>query len=198
MTELRASTVSGSGPTDAALVVAARARESWAQEALFARHAGRLLGLAQRMLGSRDEADDLLQDAFVRALSRLHTLENPQAFAAWVTTIVVHGAQKRLRRRRLLVRLGIRTQEPRDPDLTISPNAPPEVALQLRAVYATIRELPAEERIALVLRRVEGLELTEIAAHMKLSLATVKRRLASAEKHFKDLLNNLDPDSGPQ
>lgn len=190
MTEPRASTVSGSGPTDAALVVAARAGESWAQEALFSRYAPRLLGLAQRILGSCDEADDLLQDAFVRALSQLHRLENPQAFAAWVTAIVVHGAQKRLRRRGLLFRLGIHTKEPQDPDLAVATSAPPDVAMELRAVYAAVRELPAEERIALVLRRVEGMELTEIAEHMGVSLATVKRRLAAAEQHFKLLLKS--------
>jgi len=187
--EPRSSTVSGSGPTDAALVVAARAGEAWAQEALFARHAPRLLGLAQRMLGSSDDADDLVQDAFVRAFSYLHRLENPQAFAAWLMSIAVHGAQKRLRRRRMLVRLGLRSAAPHDPDLVISSSAPPDVALELRSVYETVRDLPAEEQIALVLRRVEGLELTEIAETMGFSLATVKRRLASAERHFKALLN---------
>jgi RNA polymerase sigma-70 factor, ECF subfamily len=190
VSEPHTSTVSGSGPTDAALVVAARAGEAWAQEALFARHAPRLLGLAQRMLGSSDDADDLVQDAFVRALSHLQRLKNPQAFAAWLMSIAVHGAQKRLRRRRMLVRLGLRSAAPHDPDLVISSSAPPDVALELQSVYAAVRDLPAEERIALVLRRVEGLELTEIAETMGLSLATVKRRLTAAEGHFKTLLNS--------
>ena len=89
----------------------------------------------------------------------------------------------------MLVRLGLRSAAPHDPDLVISSSAPPDVALELRSVYETVRDLPAEERIALVLRRVEGLELTEIAETMGFSLATVKRRLASAERHFKALLN---------
>jgi RNA polymerase sigma-70 factor, ECF subfamily len=192
VTELRPSTKSGSGPTDAALVVAARAGEAWAQEALFVRHAARLLTLAQRILGSRDEADDLVQDAFVRALCHLNRLENPQAFTAWLTSIAVHGAQKRLRRQRLLVRLGLRTAEPQDPDLVISSSAPPDIACELRAVYRAVQGLHAEERIALVLRRVEGLELQEIAQHMRLSLATVKRRLAAAERRVKGTLNPIE------
>src|SRR5262245_12312653 len=55
-------TRSGAGPTDAALVVAARAKERWAQEVLFRRHAPRLNGLAYRVLGRDDEIDDLVQD----------------------------------------------------------------------------------------------------------------------------------------
>lgn len=192
VTESRLSTKSGAGPTDAALVVAAKAGEAWAQEALFARHAGRILALTQRMLGSSDEADDLVQDTFVRALCNLNRLENSQAFAAWLTAIAVHGAQKRLRRRRLLVRLGLRSVEPVDPELAISPSAPPDVASELRAVYRAVSSLRAEERIALVLRRVEGMDLSEIAQHMRLSLATVKRRLAAAERHFQSIVNQLE------
>jgi RNA polymerase sigma-70 factor, ECF subfamily len=183
--ESRPSTKSGAGPTDAALVVAARAGEAWAQQALFMRHAGRVLGLAQRMLGGTDDADDLVQDGFVQALGRLQKLHNPQAFSAWLTTLVVHLAQKRLRRRRMLVRLGLRPSEPIDPDALIAPNAPPEVAIELGAIYSVLSSLPAEQRIALVLRRVEGMDLAEVAEHMQLSLATVKRRLAAAETQLR-------------
>jgi RNA polymerase sigma-70 factor (ECF subfamily) len=144
------------------------------------------------MLGASDEADDLVQDSFVRALSRLNGLDNPQAFAAWLTSFAVHGAQKRLRRRRLLIRLGLRVAEPLDPDLTISPVAPAEVVSELRAVYAVVARLSAEERIALLLRRVEGLDLAEIAQTMQISLATVKRRLVSAEKHLQILVNHSE------
>lgn len=185
MTETRPSTISGAGPSDAALVVAARARESWAEEALFVRHAPRILGLAQRLLGRSDDTDDLVQDAFVQAISRLEQLDNPQAFAAWISTLTVRLAQKRLRRRRLLARLGLRTNEPIDVETLVAANSPPEAAVELCALYAIIGRMPAEERIALVLRRVEGMELAEVAQHMCLSLATVKRRLAAAERQLR-------------
>src|SRR6186713_321591 len=177
-------TRSGAGPSDAALVVAARAGESWAQQALFARHGRMVLGLSQRVLAGREEADDLAQDAFLYALTHLHTLQNPQAFASWIATIVVRTASKRLRTRRLLVRLGLRRSEPIDVETIVSTTAPADAAAELRKLYRRLSEFPAEERVALVLRRVEGLELTEIAAQMDLSLATVKRRLASAEKRL--------------
>ncbi len=171
----------GAGPTDAALVPAARAGELWASEALFRRHARMAIGLAFRLLPRDIDADDVVQDSFVFALQRLSSLQNPQAFAAWLGSIVVRTVGKRLRRRRLLTRLGMRSAEPIDLSSVIAPSAPAEVAVQLRRVYALVETLPAEERIALVLRRVEGLELPEIAAHMGVSLSTVKRRLRAAE-----------------
>src|SRR6478609_7596172 len=90
-------TRSGAGPTDAALVLAARAGELWAQEALFQRYSRMVLALSQRILAGRDDADDLAQDAFVYAFTRLDTLQNPQAFHAWLRSIVVRTASKRLR-----------------------------------------------------------------------------------------------------
>ena len=177
-------TRSGAGPSDAALVVAARAGESWAQQALFARHGRMVLGLSHRVLAGREEADDLAQDAFLYALTHLDTLQNPQAFASWIATIVVRTASKRLRRRRLLVRLGLRRSEPVDVEGLVSPSAPADVAAELRELYGKLEDFPAEERVALVLRKVEGLELTEIGTQMRLSLATVKRRLASAERRL--------------
>ncbi len=183
--QTRSNTRSGMGPTDAALVVAARAGEAWAQEALFARHGKMVLGLAHRVLAGREDADDLTQDVFMHALSRLETLDNPQAFAAWIGSITVRMASKRLRRNRLMVRLGLRRNEPIDLDAIISKTAPTDVQSELRLVYGMLQRLPAEERVAFLLRRVDGLELTEISDRMGLSLATVKRRLVSAEARLE-------------
>ncbi len=165
--------------------MAARAGEAWAQEALFKRHARMALGLAHRLLPRDEDVDDVVQDCFVSALKRLGSLDNPQAFAAWLGSIVVRTVGKRLRRRRLLTRLGLRAPEELDPDAIAAPSAPAEVAVELRRVYAVIGSLPAEARIALVLRRVDGLEVPDIARRMGLSLSTVKRRLKTAEEFLE-------------
>ena len=175
-------TRSGAGPTDAALVVAARAGERWAQEALYMRYSRLVLGLAQRVLAGREEADDLAQDVFVDAFTRLDSLQNPQAFASWISTIVVRTASKRLRRHRLMLRLGLRRYEPVDLEGLIANEAPADVATELRAIYSAIEKLPANQRMALILRRVEGMPLAEIASCMGVSLATVKRKLSAAEQ----------------
>jgi RNA polymerase sigma-70 factor, ECF subfamily len=178
-------TKSGAGPTDAALVVAARAGEAWAQEALFQRHARLAFGLAHRFLPRELDADDLVQDSFLHAFQHLNKLENPQAFAAWLGSIVVRTAGKRLRRQRLLTRLGLRNFAPVDLDTVVARTAPPDVVAELRALYAAIDRFPAAERIALVLRRVEGFEIPQIAAYMAISESTVKRKLRAAEARLE-------------
>jgi RNA polymerase sigma-70 factor, ECF subfamily len=175
-------TRSGAGPSDAALVIEARAGEAWAHEALFRRHARRLNGLAFRILGRDDEIDDLVQDTFIVAFRTLGRLADPQAFASWSASILVRQAYKKLRTRRLLARIGIgRREEAIDVDAIASASATPEEAAELRAIYAVLHAMPADVRIALVLHRIEALSLEETASVMDVSIATVKRRIAEAD-----------------
>src|SRR4051812_30292148 len=136
-------TRSGAGPTDAALVVAARAGESWAQEALFRRHARMAVGLAHRLLPHDEEVDDIVQDCFVSALKRLGSLDNPQAFAAWLGSIVVRAVGKRLRRRRLLTRLGLRAPGGIDSGAVAAAAVPGGGGVGLRRGYAVLAPLAA-------------------------------------------------------
>ncbi len=181
------------GPTDAALVVAARAGESWAQEALYRRYARMVNGLAYRLLGRDADVDDLVQDTFVEALKNLHRLEAPAAFGSWLGSIVVRTASKRLRTRSLLTRLGLRRLAPIDADSVMSSRAPPDITSELRAIYSVLDPLHHEARNALVLHRVEGMSMPEVAATMGVSLSTAKRRLAVAERALLSLSEVKEP-----
>lgn len=167
--------------TDAELVVAARQGQMWAKEQLYRRHVRLVVGLAHRVLPNDPEVDDLVQDSFVAAFDGLDRLESPQAFASFVASITVRGARRRIRHRRVLRRLGFRRAEPIDTERAVSASAPPDVGAELRALYEILSELPTDARIALVLRRVEGLTIDEIAELMQLSPATVKRRIDDGE-----------------
>jgi RNA polymerase sigma-70 factor, ECF subfamily len=145
-------------------------------------------GMAFRLLGRDEDVDDLVQDSFVQALRSLDRLQAPQAFASWLASIVVRTSSKIIRRRRLLRRLGLRRSDAGvDIDGVVASSAPPDVATELRALYGRIEELPAQERVALVLRRVEGLGIDEIAALVGASRATVKRRVADGEQRLSRL-----------
>jgi RNA polymerase sigma-70 factor (ECF subfamily) len=176
------------GPTDGALVLAARGGEKWAQEALFKRHARTVNGLAYRLLGRDEEVDDLVQEAFLAAFRSLDRLENPQAFSAWLCSILVRTAHKTLRRRAMLTRLGLRRSAPIDPDQVVSRSVPPDVRSELEAIYGVLDRMRPEVRVALVLHRVEGLSVPEIAERMALSVSTVKRRLSVAEHRLEQYM----------
>lgn len=172
-------------PADADLVRAAREGQRWAQEALFRRHGRMAAGLAHRVLASgQADVDDLVQDAFVAAFTRLDSLQAPEAFSTWLGSIVVRLASKRLRRRGLMARLGLYRGEEFDFDPVSGNSAPTDIAVELREMYALLDRLKPDERVALVLRRVDGLGVAEIAEQMELSMSTVKRRLRVAEERL--------------
>ena len=183
MSPSQAPTLSGAGPSDTALVVAARAGERWACEALFRRYVRTVNRLAFRLMGRDVDGDDLVQDSFVQALAGLDRLEQPAAFASWLSAIVARTAYKRLRRRQLLRRLGLyEREEPIDVDTVVSAAAPPDAVAELRAVYRVLHTLPAKVRVPLVLHRIEGLPLDEVAAIVGASVSSIKRRIAEAEE----------------
>jgi RNA polymerase sigma-70 factor (ECF subfamily) len=177
-----AATVSGTGPSDAALVVAARAGEAWASEALFHRYVRTANRLAFRLMGRDVDVDDLVQDSLAQALTSLGRLQEPAAFGPWLAAIVARTAHKTIRHRQLLRRLGLWSrEEPIDPETMVARDAPADVALELRRVYGALHRLPADLRVPLVLHRIEGYSLEEVATMVGVSLATVKRRLAQAD-----------------
>jgi RNA polymerase sigma-70 factor (ECF subfamily) len=170
-------------PSDAALVVAARAGEAWAFEALYRRYADLIYGLAFRLVGgSAADAEDMLQESFVEAFAAIHRLEEPAALKSWLCSVLVRRTCKLLRRQRLWARLGLwRGDAPVDFDAFVGRHCPPDVYAELSEIYGIVGEMPAEVRVVLLLRRVEGVPLEEIGKMTGLSLATVKRRLSAGE-----------------
>ena len=179
-------------PTDGDLVVAARSGDRSAKAELFRRHASAAAGVAYRLLGGDSELEDIVQESFITALAGLHKLNQPQAFRAWMTRIVVGTTIATIRRRRLLTKLGLLRSQPVQLETLIAREAPPDVSAELRKIYRVLDELPTAERAILVLRRVERHSLVEVAEHTGWSLATVKRKLARADRMLAALTNEED------
>jgi RNA polymerase sigma-70 factor, ECF subfamily len=171
---------------DAQLVVLGARGDTGALEQLYRRHAAFAIHLATRIEGSARDVEDIAHDAFLRAFERLGDLADPAAFRAWLGSIIVHKVRSRMRRARLLGLLGMgKSSEPVDLDALASPAASPHVRAQIAQIYALLQTLPADERIAWILRSVEGHELETVAQMTGCSLATVKRRI-SRTQHFLD------------
>ncbi len=188
------------GLSDAQLVTLGCKGEGGALEVLYRRHAAFAIHLAARIEGSSRDVEDIAHDAFVRAFERLDDLTDRAAFRSWLGAIVVHAVRSRMRRHRLMNLLGLgRSSEPVDLDALASPDASPHVRAQLAQIYALLRTLPTDERIAWTLRSVEGHDLETVARMTRCSLATVKRRITRAQRfldeHFVESVD--DGDSPP-
>ncbi|MEZ4221883.1 MAG: sigma-70 family RNA polymerase sigma factor [Polyangiaceae bacterium] len=171
---------------DAELVALARDGHINAFEVLYRRHAGFALNLGVRVQGNATDVEDVVHDAFIRAHHRLDELREASSFKAWIGSIVVRLVRSRLRRRRLLQGLGLGASEPVDLDAVAAPDASPEARAQLAQIYALMCTMPADDRIAWILRHVEHHRLEAVADLTGCSLATVKRRIARAQRFLNE------------
>jgi len=164
------------------LVRGLKAGEPWAERALLRAETAHVERMLTRILGFCAELDDLTQEVFIRAFTRIVELREPESMRAWLGSIAVFVAReaiRRKRRRRWLVFLP--TEETIEPP---SSAASLEARVALRVFYEVLDGFGADERIAFALRFVEGMELTEVAAACQVSLATIKRRLKRASDDF--------------
>jgi RNA polymerase sigma-70 factor, ECF subfamily len=150
---------------------------------LYRRHARYVAGVACRLMGDTSELDDIVQDTFVAASLSLRTLQDPSSVRAWLVTIAVRSASKRLKarmRRRWMGQEFTRLA----PKITDH-----EGGQKLEDLYDALDRIPTRLRVPWILVRVEGLQLTEAAEHCDVSLATLKRRVADAEERLDKRLH---------
>ena len=173
--------------SDVGLVAALRASRAEAATALFERHGRFIQRVLGRVLGPDPELPDVLHDVFVEALQSLNRLDDPKCLRNWLTTIAVHTARghiRRRRRRRIFQYLPFYAV----PQPSVIPRVD-EWSQPLRATYRVLGRMSDDDRILFALRYIEQLELTEVAAAVGVSLATVKRKLTKASQQFFGLAN---------
>ncbi|HJX53287.1 MAG TPA: sigma-70 family RNA polymerase sigma factor [Polyangia bacterium] len=156
----------------------------------FRAHAAQVATVALRILGRHDEADDLVQDVFVKANKWLPQLREPTALRAWLMKVTVRLAWRRLRTRRWRVALGL------DGSYDYSQAAghrrvSPEDAAFMAEVYRILDRLPAAERLAWSLRHVDGERLEDVAQHCGCSLATAKRWIAAVQARIQREIDHV-------
>jgi len=171
-------TVTPEGPalhTDGELVAAFRRQEEWAAAALWDRYAPLVRRIVFRNLGPGPDGEDLVQETFLRLYRKLPELREADALKSFVVTITTRVLQGELRTRWLKRWLGLLDDGvvPEGP----APSADLEARAALARFYRLLDQLGPRHRSAFVLRHIEGLELTEVAAAVGISLATLKRWL---------------------
>jgi RNA polymerase sigma-70 factor (ECF subfamily) len=170
-----------------------RAGDAPAFEELVMTYQHRVFGVALRMLGNRAEAEDVAQEAFVRAHRALGAFRGDAKLSTWLYAITSRLCLNRLASgERRMARQG------EDALLRLSDAGPrPDAALERReletALGRAIAELPEDRRIVVVLRDIEGLSYEEIAQVLELELGTVRSRLHRARTELKEKLERFLP-----
>ena len=147
---------------------------------LFQLYAADVAARGLSMLGNPDEADDLVQDVFLRAFRALGGLADARLARPWLMAIAVREALRRLKKRRLS-RLWLAGSD-FDFEQLAAKTASPEVKLQVGRLFRGLDALSPELRIAWVLRYLESETTESIAEQCGWSLSTTKRRLAAAQQ----------------
>ena len=167
---------------DAALVEALRAGHPGAAAALYDRYAAPVRLTLRSVLGPDDDIPDLLQEVFIRALDRIGSLRDVERLGGWLSTMAVFVARAQIRVRSRRRALSLFSPERTSPRQLEQPSS--EARRALREIYAVLDEMPVDQRMAFVLRHLHGMTLLEAAETCETSLATIKRRLARAERRF--------------
>lgn len=152
----------------------------------------RLFGLAWRMTGNSEEANEVVQQAWLAIVKGLHRVEDPAGFRTWAFRIVARRCADWTRRR-------ARTRRTTD---DVAPDALPacredssprtgEGADEIDALRTAIAKLPGDQRAALTLHHLEGLPVREISEILDIPAGTVKSRLHGARQKLKEIIQEV-------
>lgn len=192
----------GRGRGDDELVAATAAGDAAAFRLLVERWSPRLLGFATRMLGRRDDAEDVVQETLARAFRAAPRYVAQGNFAAWLFRIAGNLARQELRRRKVRSWL-LGTNTVSDADFVESlpaprcfdPDGPLRDAETRASLARALARLPDRQRQAVLLRHVEGLSLREVAAALGASEHAAESLLARGVAGLRRGLRSDAPES---
>src|ERR1700733_12906819 len=180
-----------------ALVHAAKGGDVQAFEELVRRYDRNVFRIAQNITHNREDAEDVVQDVFLKAYGNLNQFQGQSKFYTWLVRIAVNEALMKLRRikpgRVVSLDEDVKTEEdslPREvADWSPNPEQQYNQAELREILTKTIQGLPTSFRTVFVLRDVEGLSTEETADALDLSIPAVKSRLLRARLQLRERLN---------
>jgi RNA polymerase sigma-70 factor (ECF subfamily) len=189
-------TLSSDLEPDDALVARLQRGDDSAFEAIVRGHGGRLLSVARRFLGNNEDAQDAVQDTFIRAFKAIHTFEARAQLHTWLHRILVNSALMKLRERRRRPTESIEALLPTytaDGHQAVSSRDWSDAVLERKETAAIVRQaierLPDLYREVLVLRDIEEKDTAEAAALLGTTSNVVKVRLHRARQALRTLLD---------
>jgi RNA polymerase sigma-70 factor, ECF subfamily len=176
-------------PPDSAIIERVLDGDSHAYAILVARYRERYARFAVHMLGRPEDAEDALQDAFMRAYRALHRCEDRERFGAWLFRILVNrcrtAGKRRGRRERTFVSDDLAIQD-------ASEEHPAERAAWREEIQRALAQLQRDQREAFLLKHVEDLSYEEIAEITGAGVSALKMRVKRACDRLRDLLQEAE------
>ncbi len=156
-------------------------KERQKQKQLYYKYCDAMFTLAYRILNDRDEAHDVLQDAFIQVFQKIEQFKRQSTLGAWIKTIVVRTALRHLKSQKLFETL----EEHKHDSIALTTND-----IDGKILEKLILSLPDGYRTIFILAEVEGYKHREIAEMLNISEGTSKSQLFNAKKTLKDKLKN--------
>ncbi|SFB77437.1 RNA polymerase sigma-70 factor, ECF subfamily [Flagellimonas taeanensis] len=169
------------------LVEKCKANDRQAQLKLYRQYCDGMFGVAMRFLKNADDAEDVLQESFIKAFQRIHQFKGEVTFGAWLKRIVVNGSIDFLKSKHQ------RTEELDENYLHVAEEDDwsVEESISLEQVKAAIEELPGKYRYVVQLFLVEGYDHSEISQILGISDTASRTRLLRGKAQLKEKLKDL-------
>jgi RNA polymerase sigma factor (sigma-70 family) len=166
------------------LIASCLRNDPTAQRELYNRFSPRMLSVCYRFAPNRDDAEDMLQEGFIKVFTQMHTFQNKGAFEGWIRRIVVHTCINYLKKNKkfneninLIYAQGVQTREETIPSI-----------MQAKQVIESIRNLPIGYRTVLNLYAIEGYNHREIADMLDIEESTSRSQYTRAKAMLEQIL----------
>ncbi len=170
--------------TEEAILRGCLKNEASAQRELYNRYSARMLAVCYRFAHNREDAEDMLQEGFIKVFSEIHTFENRGSFEGWIRRIIVHTCINILKKNKkfnesvdIIHATGVQIREESIPSI-----------IQAKQVVECIRMLPIGYRTVLNLYAIEGYSHREIAQMLDIEESTSRSQYTRAKAMLEDVL----------
>ncbi len=170
--------------TEEAILVGCLQNDSVAQRELYTRYSPKMLSVCYRFAHNREDAEDMLQEGFIKVFSQIHTFQNKGAFEGWIRRIMVHTCINHLKKNKkfnesvnIIHATSVQVREESVPSI-----------VQAKQIVECIRLLPLGYRTVLNLYAIEGYSHKEISEMLDVEESTSRSQYTRAKQMLEDIL----------
>jgi RNA polymerase sigma factor (sigma-70 family) len=158
-----------------------------AQYQLYKLYSKAMFNICVRMLNSREEAEDLLQESFTDAFLKLNSFRYESSFGAWLKRIVINKCINSIQKKKVELVFPEHQVEPSPKEEKVDYG---QIEMDIRKIHNAMEKLPDGYRVIFSLYALEGYDHSEIAQILEISESTSKSQYLRAKQKIRDLLNN--------